>query len=85
MFRKADAVRGFNKDYRQIVDLEMWYHLLEQGKLAYLNEPLCAFRCHPDQQTEHNSRSNATLDDTTLLLNEYLKKHICISAAWPGP
>ena len=74
MFRKKDAARGFNKDYRQIVDLEMWYHLMEQGKLAYLNEPLCAFRCHPDQQTEHNSRSNATLDDTTLLLKEYLKK-----------
>ncbi len=74
LFRKKDAARGFNKDYRQIVDLEMWYHLLENGQLAYLNEPLCAFRCHPDQQTEHNSRSNATLDDTTLLLNEYLKK-----------
>ena len=70
MFRKKDATRGFNKDYRQIVDLEMWYHLMEQGKLAYLSEPLCAFRCHPDQQTEHNSRSNATLDDTTLLLKE---------------
>ncbi len=74
MFRKADAARGFNQAYRQIVDLEMWYHLLEHGQLAYLNEPLCAFRCHPDQQTEHNSRSNATLDDTTLLLKEYLKK-----------
>ena len=74
MFRKKDTERGFNKDYRQIVDLEMWYHLLEQGALAYLNEPLCAFRCHPDQQTEHNSRSNATLNDTTLLLKEYLKK-----------
>ena len=74
MFRKANAARGFNKNYRQIVDLEMWYHLLEQGRLAYLQEPLCAFRCHPDQQTEHNSRSNATLDDTALLLDEYLPK-----------
>lgn len=74
LFRKAHAARGFNKNYRQIVDLEMWYHLMEQGRLAYLNEPLCAFRCHPDQQTEHNSRSNATLDDTALLLEEYLPK-----------
>ena len=74
MFRKKDAARGFNKEYRQIVDLEMWYHLLESGSLLYLTEPLCAFRCHPDQQSEHNSKSNATLDDTTLLLKEYLRK-----------
>jgi glycosyltransferase involved in cell wall biosynthesis len=74
LFRKKAATRGFNPAYRQIVDLEMWCHLLEQGDLAYFPEPLCAFRCHPDQQTEHNRRSTATLDDAQLLLAEYLPK-----------
>jgi glycosyltransferase involved in cell wall biosynthesis len=55
LFRKADAGRGFDPRYRQIVDVEMWFHLLERGDLAYTREPLCAFRCHPLQQTERNS------------------------------
>jgi glycosyltransferase involved in cell wall biosynthesis len=55
LFRKADAQRGFNPQYKQIVDVEMWFHLLEKGDLAYTREPLCAFRCHPLQQTERNT------------------------------
>ncbi len=57
LFRKADAARGFDPQYRQIVDVEMWFHLLEKGDLAYTREPLCAFRCHPLQQTERNTDS----------------------------
>jgi glycosyltransferase involved in cell wall biosynthesis len=57
LFRKADARRGFDARYRQIVDVEMWFHLLEKGDLAYTREPLCAFRCHPLQQTERNTDS----------------------------
>ncbi len=55
LFRKADAKRGFDPRYRQIVNVEMWFHLLEKGALAYTREPLCAFRCHPLQQTERNT------------------------------
>ena len=74
MFRKRDAKRGFNGDYRQIVDLEMWFNLLEQGGFAFINEPLCAFRRHPAQQTELNNFSTTSLDDTRRLNNEYLEK-----------
>src|SRR6202453_4307537 len=35
----------------------MWFLLLEKGDLAYTREPLCAFRCHPVQQTERNTGS----------------------------
>ena len=55
LFRKSDAARGFDPQYQQIVDVEMWFHLLEKGNLAYTREPLCAFRCHPLQQTERNT------------------------------
>jgi glycosyltransferase involved in cell wall biosynthesis len=55
LFRKADAGRGFDARYQQMVDVEMWFHLLDKGDLAYTREPLCAFRCHPLQQTERNT------------------------------
>jgi glycosyltransferase involved in cell wall biosynthesis len=57
MFRKTDARRGFDPKYQQIVDVEMWIHLLEKGDLAYTREPLCAFRVHSSQQTERNTVS----------------------------
>ena len=59
LFRKSDARRGFDPQYRQIVDVEMWFHLLEKGDLAYTREPLCAFRSHSLQQTERHARSGA--------------------------
>ena len=74
IFRKEQACRGFNGNYRQIVDLEMWFHLLEQGKFEYIVEPLCGFRIHPGQQTRENIRNLVHLDDFTLLFNEYLSK-----------
>jgi glycosyltransferase involved in cell wall biosynthesis len=54
LFRKRDAARGFNLRYRQLVDLEFWFHLLEQGDFIYSREPLCCFRKHPGQQSEVN-------------------------------
>ena len=66
MFRRAAAARGFSLAYAQLVDLEMWLHLLEQGALSYTAQPLCAFRRHPLQQTEANKK---TLTDK----NEYLR------------
>jgi glycosyltransferase involved in cell wall biosynthesis len=81
MFRKSDAARGFKPQYTQIVDLEMWFHLLEKGNFAYIKEPLCAFRIHPHQQTINN-RSNplSVLNDVFQLNEEYLcKQYLAIS------
>lgn len=74
MFRKKDAERGFMPHYKQIVDLEMWFHLLEKGKFAYINEPLCAFRIHPGQQTEKNVKSLPSAEDNFHLYREYMSK-----------
>jgi len=75
MFRKAEALRGFQTQYRQIVDQEMWFHILGKGGFAYINEPLVAFRNHPGQQTVHN-RGNplAALDEVLRLNEQYLGK-----------
>lgn len=74
MFRKNQALRGFNVNYSQIVDLEMWFHLLEQGNFAYINEPLCSFRIHGLQQTAKNKETRSHLKDGVYLLDEYLQK-----------
>ena len=34
LFRKRDADRGFNQKNRHLIDLEMWFHLLEKGNYA---------------------------------------------------
>ena len=74
MFRKAQAGRGFLDDYKQLWDLEMWYHLLEQGNFVYLAEPLCAFRQHAAQQTNINARNGIGQNEFWLLLETYYAK-----------
>jgi glycosyltransferase involved in cell wall biosynthesis len=54
IFRKEIAGAGFNRNYRQLVDLEFWFQLLEKGDLIYTEEPLCCFRRHSLQQTAIN-------------------------------
>ncbi|HEY3914360.1 MAG TPA: glycosyltransferase family 2 protein [Verrucomicrobiae bacterium] len=71
MFRKADARRGFNTAYKQIVDVEMWFHLLEKGNLAYTREPLCAFRSHSRQQTEVNTASGLGFREHAVFFGNY--------------
>jgi glycosyltransferase involved in cell wall biosynthesis len=71
LFRKADARRGFDPRYRQVVDVEMWFHLLEKGNLAYTREPLCAFRCHPRQQTEVNTAAGTASREFALFFSNY--------------
>jgi hypothetical protein len=74
MFRSNSAKRGFDSRYRQLVDLEMWFHLLEQGEFAYVGEPLCAFRVHKEQQSVKNRENLSYIDDMFYLLDDYLGK-----------
>jgi glycosyltransferase involved in cell wall biosynthesis len=74
MFRRRDASRGFNPRYRQLVDLEMWFHLLERGDFAYTSGILCCFRRHAQQQTEANKAGQIAERDALRLLGEYCAK-----------
>ena len=81
MFRKAQACRGFLVSYRQIVDFEMWFHLLEQGSFAYLDEPLCSFRVHGRQQTTANRESVSNVQEDINFIDEYLgKDYVTVSS-----
>jgi len=81
MFRKDQAERGFNEGYEHLLDMEMWFHLLEKGKFAYVNRPLCSFRVHPAQKTAENVRKRVYLDDYCLLLRQYLDRPY-VQAGW---
>ncbi len=81
MFRKADSMRGFDRNYGQLIDLEMWFHLLEKGKFAFIDEPLASFRVHPRQKTAENIGSMIHFDETLSLVKDYLSRpHL---DAWP--
>ena len=74
LFRKSQAARGFDASFKQLLDLEMWFHLLEQGRFGYLAEPLCAFRQHPAQQTAANIRSGVAAKEHLLLAQQYVDR-----------
>ncbi|MBA4149492.1 MAG: glycosyltransferase [Verrucomicrobia bacterium] len=74
MFRKRFAARGFDPAYRQLVDLEFWFHLLEQGNFFYLAEPLCGFRIHESQQTAVNRAEQVDSEEYLRLLQKYSAK-----------
>src|SRR5208283_5386629 len=74
MFRRADCARGFDERYQHLVDMEMWLHLLEKGRFAFIAEPLACFRVHSGQKTKQNLARSVHLDDLYLLLKEYLGK-----------
>lgn len=85
LFRREQAQRGFDERMVQLLDLEMWFHLLEQGRFAYIAEPLCAFRLHPAQATEVNWRTNAAASDALLLAEAYYNRPWMRAQARPRP
>jgi glycosyltransferase involved in cell wall biosynthesis len=74
MFRRELASRGFDEAFFVMADLEMWFHLLEQGCFLYIKEPLAAMRRHSHRQTEMDKKSLAPALENRQLLREYLYK-----------
>lgn len=74
MFRKGDLDGNFREDMPQVLDMDMWFRLLEHGNLLYLGEPLCAIRIHENQMTRSNVKSGALVDDNVRLFEIYSRK-----------
>jgi glycosyltransferase involved in cell wall biosynthesis len=74
MFRREQAAGGYDESYRQLLDLDFWFRLLEQGKFAYIADPLCAFRQHAEQQTAVNRESKAHVQDELRLAQYWLTR-----------
>ena len=77
LFRRTHATRGFHPDYLQNTDIEMWFHILRFGGLAYDAEPLVAFRRHPGQNTNIHNKSGLSLEEHRfLMLKESLEPRV---------
>ncbi len=71
MFRRAAATRAFDPSFRQLVDQEMWFHLLSGGGLVYDPRPLCAFRHHEAQQTAVNRKDQVASAEGLRIVSRY--------------
>src|SRR5581483_6005905 len=76
------AKRGFDESFFHMADLEMWFHLLEQGCFAFIAEPLCAYRKHSQQQTERDRATLSQADDYDVLLARYLDRNYIALKPW---
>ncbi len=74
LFRRQQASRGVNPQYRQILDLEMWFHLLEQGRFGFLEEYMFAYRVHPQQETAVIRKAGGDAHEYLALVTEYYRK-----------
>lgn len=74
MFRKKDLTGFFREDLPQLMDMEMWFQLLENGELLSIENPLCSIRLHSEQMTYKNIRSGKLLDDNVKLFDSYSQK-----------
>ena len=74
LFRKRDALRGFNAGYSLLVDLEMWFYLLEKGDLFCLPDILCTIRRHEGQATYDCVKTLSFVDDIEKLYQEFIRK-----------
>ena len=72
MFRKTEAGHGFSFEYKQLVDLEMWFRLLAKGRFSFFSEPLIAFRRHDAQQTAKNSKDFVHIEEYLALIKQYV-------------
>lgn len=74
MFRRNLSGRGFDERFFHAADLEMWFHLLEQGCFGYIPDALTGYRWHGRQQTEQDKKTLTQADDQRALLETYLDK-----------
>ena len=74
MFRKADLVNHFRADLPQLMDMAVWFQLLERGDLSNIIEPVCAIRVHEAQMTVSNIKSGKLVDDNVKLFEEFSRK-----------
>jgi glycosyltransferase involved in cell wall biosynthesis len=71
MFRRAEAERGFQESLSQLMDLEMWFYLLERGNMVSLADEVCAVRKHPGQLTRQSITTGALIEENIFLFREY--------------
>ena len=76
MFRREDAGAGFNPRFSQLVDLELWFRILETGRFAFVPDVLCSIREHRGQTTRRSVASGAVTRDKELLHADFSRQAV---------
>ena len=63
LFRREPANRGFNVEFNQFLDLEMWFYLANRGSGIFLPEPLSVIRQHAQQTSKANFLSGRLIEE----------------------
>lgn len=74
MFRRNVVAGVFREDMPQLLDLDMWFQLLEYGNLLYINESLCAVRRHASQMSLANFKAGLVVENHAKLYDLYSLK-----------
>ena len=74
MFRREILAAGFDAKFPHLVDLELWYRILEHGDLICISKPLCSIRQHELQMTQSNIKSSILVEDNIRLFEMYQDK-----------
>lgn len=72
MFRREAGGRGFNADYPQLVDMEMWFYLLTKGAAVFLPDLLCRVRRHGQQFSQTNICNGRIVEDKQKLFRQMM-------------
>lgn len=81
MFRKQDVTTSFREDLPQLLDMEMWFRLLEKGDLLNIELPVCAVRIHEAQVSGVNFRLGHLVADRIRIYEDY-GRHGVLRLSW---
>lgn len=74
MFRNDVSDGVFRDDLPQLLDLDMWFNLMEKGDYLYINEPLCAIRRHSMQVSNVNFKAGLVVTNHIKIYDLYSQK-----------
>ena len=63
---------GFDPQFSQLLDLDLWFRLMTLGNVVYIDEKLYKFRIHNSQQSVINSKENRIHSDFLKLYSKIL-------------
>lgn len=77
-FRKNahQAVGGFSKDWKYVVDWYFWYRLGMKGAVALLNRELASQRWHQGSETQRLAKSTRDLEENNMIMRLILDETV---------
>lgn len=63
---------GFDPDLHQLLDADLWFRIMADYKIAFVNQPLSTLRIHSNQQTQRNIIAGENIRDYSRLYRKMI-------------